>query len=68
MMVLTKATVDKIIRKAGAERVSEDAVLTLGKYLDDLGVTVARKAITLARDAQRKTVRDEDIHRAFEII
>ena len=34
-MVLAKATVDGIIRKAGAARVSDDAVLAVREYLED---------------------------------
>ncbi len=61
MAVLAKASVDKLIRKAGAERVSEDASKELAKILEKKGVDLAREAISLAEHAGRKTVKKEDI-------
>ncbi len=65
-MILAKAPVDKMIRKAGAERVSEDAVVTMAENLENFGVEVAQEAIELADHAGRKTVRAEDIRLALE--
>lgn len=60
-MVLPQASVDKLIRKAGAGRVSEDAAQELATHLEDVAIEVAREAITLANHAGRKTVKAEDI-------
>ena len=65
-MVLAKAPVDKIIRKAGAGRVSEDAIAAMAEYLEDFGVDVAKEAAALAQHAGRKTERAEDIRLALE--
>ncbi len=60
-MELPLASVDKLIRKAGARRVSEDAARELSAHLEETAIEVAREAITLARHAGRKTVKADDI-------
>jgi histone H3/H4 len=62
--ILPLAPVERIIRKAGAERVSEDAGIELAKVLEDYGIEVSREAITLAKHARRTTVKEEDIRLA----
>ena len=59
--MIAKASVDKLIRKAGAERVSEDASKALAKILEEEAIDVAREAVTLAEHAGRKTVKKEDL-------
>ncbi len=59
-MPLPLASVDKLIRKAGAHRVSESAARELGSYLEELATEVAREAITLTEHAGRKSVKAED--------
>ena len=49
------------MRNAGAERVSEDASQALVEVLEKYGETVARKAVSLAKHAGRKTVNAEDV-------
>ncbi|MEA1993012.1 MAG: histone family protein [Euryarchaeota archaeon] len=65
-MILAKAPIDKMIRKAGAERVSDEAVVTMAEYLENFGVEVAQEATNLAKHAGRKTVRSEDVRLALE--
>ncbi|MCZ7356353.1 MAG: histone family protein [Candidatus Methanoperedens sp.] len=62
--VLPLAPVERIIRKAGADRVSEDAGIELAKVLEDYGLEVSREAITLAKHAGRTTVKQEDVRLA----
>jgi histone H3/H4 len=61
MSDLPLAPVERLIRKAGAERVSEDAAEALADVLEDMAVDLAQKAAQLAKHAGRKTVTAEDI-------
>lgn len=63
-MSLPIASVERLIRKAGAQRVSKGAAKELASYLEDIGVEVAREAINVAEHAGRKTVKTEDIKMA----
>jgi histone H3/H4 len=65
-MILAKASIDKIIRKAGAARVSSEAALRLAQVLEDEGVEIAKEAVELAEHAGRKTVKREDIRMVLE--
>jgi histone H3/H4 len=64
--MIAKASVDKLIRKAGAERVSEDASKALAKILEEEAIDVAREAVALAEHAGRKTVKKEDVELAVK--
>lgn len=66
MAELPVAPVARLVRNAGAERVSEDASEALAQLLEEYGKNVARKAVSLAKHAGRKTVKAEDIRQAIE--
>lgn len=55
------ASVEKIARKAGVERISADAVKELAKSIEELGCELALEAAQVARHAKRKTILKEDI-------
>lgn len=57
-----------LIRRAGADRVSKEAALALGKALDEIGVKIAKEAIDFTHHAKRKTVKAKDIEIAVEKI
>ncbi|MFA5745941.1 MAG: histone family protein [archaeon] len=61
MTDLPVAAIDRLIRKAGAERVSEDAAEELSKILSEVAMDISKQAIELAKHAKRKTVTGEDI-------
>ena len=61
MSELPIAPVTRLIRNAGAERVSEDASQELIRLLEEEAEKIAGKAVNLARHAKRKTVTREDI-------
>ncbi len=56
-----KARVEKVIREAGASRVSADAVDYLNQKIEAQCYTLAKSAIEIARHAKRKTIKDTDI-------
>ena len=58
---LSTSAVHRLIEKAGASRVGDDAVETLRKILEELAVRVGSEAWELATHAGRKTVKKEDI-------
>lgn len=54
--------VEQFIREAGAERVTEDAVLDLERELERLTERIAQKALKYANHAgRRKLIRRSDI-------
>ncbi len=55
------ANVEKLIRDAGAHRVSADAINIMNELITDYGIKVAKYAVEIARHSGRKTVKGEDI-------
>ena len=62
--ILPLAAMEKLIKKAGAIRVSEDAKEALREYLEEKGQEISSKAIVLAEHSKRRTVKREDIRLA----
>ncbi|MFW9904641.1 MAG: histone family protein [Candidatus Thorarchaeota archaeon] len=58
------ARVEKVIRNAGAFRVSADAVYRLNEILTEYAMSVARYAVDIAQHSGRKTVQEPDIRLA----
>ncbi len=65
-MPLPIAAVDRLIRKAGAHRVSEGAARELSAHLEEIATKVTREAIELTEHAGRKTVQAGDIKLALK--
>ncbi|MFX0181721.1 MAG: histone family protein [Candidatus Hodarchaeota archaeon] len=55
------ARVEKIIRDAGAFRVSADATYRLNEILTDRGMAISKYAVDIAKHSGRKTVQEADI-------
>lgn len=67
-MELPMAPVERLIKRAGAERVSDGAVEELADYLEDEVIKIAQSAIRLSKHAGRKTVTKDDIKLALSAI
>jgi histone H3/H4 len=55
------ARVEKLIRAAGAGRVSADAINRLNEVLTDYATNIAKYAVEIARHSGRKTIKENDI-------
>ncbi|MEM3586211.1 MAG: histone family protein [Candidatus Jordarchaeaceae archaeon] len=64
--VIPIAPVDRLIRLAGADRVSESGAAALAKILEELGMEIARLADEIAKHTGRKTIKEEDINLAYK--
>jgi histone H3/H4 len=61
MTGFASARVEKLIRNAGARRVSADAITRLNEILTDYGMGLAKYAVEIARHSGRKTIKENDI-------
>jgi histone H3/H4 len=62
------AAVYRIIKKSGAERVSDESAEELRKVVEEVASQVARQAIELAGHAGRHTVKASDVRLAAKMI
>ena len=66
MSELPKASVKRLMKKAGSYRVSEDAVVYLEEVLAEKGTEISAKAGKLASHAGRQTISVADVKLALK--
>ncbi len=64
--MLPAAAMEKLLKKAGAERVSDDAKDRLVEALEEYALKIGEKAWRLAQHAGRKTIKSSDIREAVK--
>ncbi len=64
--IIPKAPCGRIMSRAGAPRVSEEAMDIMSKILEEYGEEIAQKATKIAKHSGRKTVLEGDIKLAAE--
>jgi DNA-binding protein len=62
--ILPAAAMEKLLKKAGATRVSADAKDKMIEVLEEIAEEIGEKAIRLAKHAGRKTIKSADIKEA----
>ncbi|MCD6215473.1 MAG: histone family protein [Candidatus Aenigmarchaeota archaeon] len=60
-MSLPLAPFERIVKKAGAKRVSANAVEELRDIIEEYGLEIAKKAWNIAQHSGRRTVQKKDI-------
>ncbi len=65
MAELPIAPVKRILKNAGAERISDDAAVELATILEEEGEAIAARATKLAKHAGRKTITADDVKLAL---
>lgn len=60
-MVLSIAAMEKLLKSAGAERVSQEGCEALREALESYAHQIGKDAVRYAHHAGRKTVKAEDI-------
>ncbi|MBS3150620.1 NFYB/HAP3 family transcription factor subunit [Candidatus Woesearchaeota archaeon] len=58
---LSLSGMEKLLKKAGAERVSDRAKSAFREVLEDFGEQIGKKAVMFANHSKRKTIKSEDI-------
>lgn len=64
MTEIPKAPVTRIVKSAGAERISKDAEEKIVEAVEAYTTVLAKKVIDIAKHAGRKTIQPEDVELA----
>lgn len=58
------AAIYRILKKSGAERISEESTDELRRILEDVALAISKSSVELAHHAGRRTVRADDVQLA----
>jgi histone H3/H4 len=61
MSILPRAPFERILKKAGAKRISDKALKEMAEVVEEKLLQIAEEAVKLARHAGRKTIFPSDI-------
>ncbi|MCJ7428846.1 MAG: NFYB/HAP3 family transcription factor subunit [Candidatus Nanohaloarchaeota archaeon QJJ-5] len=64
MAELPRAPLERLLRQAGAERVSDEATEALREAVEEEALELAERAREFSQHANRKTVQREDVRAA----
>lgn len=64
--ILPLAAMEKLLKKCGAARVSEDAKEAMKEVLEEYGEQIGQKAVRMAQHSGRKTVKSSDVKLAVK--
>lgn len=65
-MYIPRSVIKKILKEAGAERMSEEAVSIFHNNINKIAFTMASRSVKLAKHAKRKTISSSDIKLAVQ--
>jgi len=51
----------RILKKAGAERVSDESAEELRRIIEEIATVIAKSAVDMSTHAGRKTIRGDDV-------
>ena len=51
----------RILKKSGAERVSDESADELRRIVEDIATEIAKNAVDMSKHAKRKTVKADDL-------
>ena len=55
------STMYRILKKSGAERVSDESAKELRRVIEEIAESIAKNAVDMSTHAGRKTIKAEDI-------
>lgn len=64
--LIPKMPVGRILTRAGAERVSQEAIDAFTEVVTDIAITIGEKAVRIAKHSGRKTVHESDVKLAVK--
>lgn len=64
--IIPKLPLSRILKEAGAKRVSDESMAQFSQTLKEYGKEIAKKAVVYAEHAERRTVLKEDVEFAIK--